>query len=107
VRAAMGNNHLGLINKWLRNIKDTYRIHRTELDAISNLDKRADRLTELNVVEQCMNLAKTSIIQQAWHKEQRPNIHGWVYHIENGLLDEVCKMDHTTKLDPIYHYLMD
>jgi carbonic anhydrase len=107
IRAAMTNNEYGLINKWLRNIKDTYRFHREELDLITDMDARADRLTELNVVEQCMNLAKTSIVQKAWKAEQRPVILGWVYHIENGFLDEVCKMDHTTRLDPIYHYILD
>jgi carbonic anhydrase len=105
VRAAMTNNDYGLLNKWLRNIKDTYRFHRKELDQIADIDDRADRLTELNVMEQCMNLAKTSIVQKAWHAEQRPTILGWVYHIKNGLLDEVCKMDYTSKMDPIYHYI--
>jgi carbonic anhydrase len=104
VRAAMTNQNFGLLNKWLRNIKDTYRIHRHELDAIEAFDDRADRLTELNVIEQCMNLAKTSIIQNAWKSEQRPNILGWVYHIENGILDEVCKLDYTSHIDPIYQY---
>jgi carbonic anhydrase len=107
VRAAMSNNHYGLLNKWLRNIKDTYRFHREELEQIEDLDDRADRLTELNVAEQCLNLAKSSIIQKAWHEEQRPTILGWVYHIKNGLLDEVCKMDHTSKIDPIYQYVIE
>ncbi|HEY9049637.1 MAG TPA: carbonic anhydrase [Ohtaekwangia sp.] len=107
VRAAMTNNEYGLLNKWLRNIKDTYRFHREELEKIEDFDKRADRLIELNVIEQCNNLAKTSIVQRAWKNEQRPNILGWVYHIENGLLDEVCKLDYTTKLDPIYQYIIE
>jgi carbonic anhydrase len=105
VRAAMSNKSFGLINKWLRNIKDTYRIHREELEKIADLEARADRLTELNVVEQIMNLAKTSIIQEAWANHQMPVLLGWVYHIENGLLDEVCHVDHTTTLDPIYRYV--
>jgi carbonic anhydrase len=107
VRAAMGNNSFGLLNKWLRNIKDTYRIHRDELEAIADENKRADRLVELNVVEQCHNLAKTSILQQSWKTSQLPVILGWVYHIDNGLLDEVCKVDHTTPIDPIYRYILD
>lgn len=107
VRASMTNKSYGIINKWLTNIRDTYRIHRTELDAIQNLDKRADRLTELNVCEQIMNLAKTAIIQEAWKKRQGPALLGWVYHIENGHLDELCKMDHTSELDPIYRYIFD
>jgi carbonic anhydrase len=104
IKAAMTNQDFGLLNKWLRNIKDTYRFHREELEQIPSVDDRADRLTELNVIEQCMNLAKTSIIQQAWKDEQRPNILGWVYHIENGILDEVCKLDFNATIDPIYRY---
>ncbi|HYG18685.1 MAG TPA: carbonate dehydratase [Ohtaekwangia sp.] len=107
IRAAMTNNEYGLLNTWLRNIKDTYRIHRDELDQITDMDKRADRLTELNVTEQCLNLAKTSIVQQAWKTEHKPTIHGWVYHIEDGLLEEVCSMDYTTELDPIYRYIVE
>jgi carbonic anhydrase len=105
VRAAMDNTSYGLINKWLRNIKDTYRTHRNELDAIQDIDKRANRLAELNVAEQIMNLAKTSIVQQAWEKRQAPELLGWVYHMENGHLDEICRMDHNTPLDPIYRYV--
>ena len=104
IRAAMTNNNLGLINKWLRNIKDTYKIHREELDNIPDLERRANRLTEFNVVEQINNLAKTSIVQHAWKTENRPNLLGWVYHMENGLLEEVCRMDHTSPLDPLFRY---
>jgi len=107
IRAAMGNNSFGMLNKWLRNIKDTYRIHRDELEAIENLDRRADRLVELSVIEQCHNLAKTSLLQQAWKDTQLPVILGWVYHIENGLLDQVCQLDHTTPIDPVYRYILD
>lgn len=107
VRAAMTNNDYGLINKWLRNIKDTYRIHRQELETIENMDSRADRLVELNVMEQCNNLAKTSIVQRAWKGEQRPIILGWVYHIDNGLIDQVCRIDHNCDIDPIYRYIIE
>lgn len=107
VKAAMTNNDYGLINKWLRNIKDTYRIHRQELEAIENFDARADRLVELNVMEQCTNLAKTSIVQRAWKGEQRPIILGWVYHIDSGLIDQVCRVDHTCDIDPIYRYIIE
>ena len=106
VRAAMTQNDLGLINKWLRNIKDTYRIHRTELDAITDEEKRADRLTELSVAEQVMNLAKTSIIQHAWKEENRPMLHGWVYRLEDGILHNLIEMESNTHLDPIYQYII-
>jgi len=104
VKAAMTNNSYGLLNKWLRNIKDNYRIHRDELDAIKDEEKKLDRLIELNVCEQVMNLAKTSIVQESWQKSQLPTLLGWVYHIENGMLDEVCRIDHNTPQDPIYRY---
>ena len=104
VKAAMTNNSYGLLNKWLRNIKDNYRFHRDELEAIKDEDKKLDRLIELNVCEQVNNLAKTSIVQQAWKNSQLPVLLGWVYHIENGILDEVCRVDYTTPQDPIYKY---
>ena len=78
VKAAMGNHSLGIINKWLRNIKDVYRIHQDELEAITDEGDRVNRLVELNVQEQVMNLAKTSIIQSAWKHKKQPDIHGWV-----------------------------
>ena len=91
VKAAMTDNDLGLMNKWLQNIKDTQLIHRDELDAIEDINQRTDRLTELNVEEQIMSLSKTSIIQQAWQKENRPVLHGWIYRLSDGILQEVLK----------------
>lgn len=104
VKAAMTHKSLGIINKWLRNIKDVYRLHEDELLAIENEDKRVDRLVELNVQEQVTNLAKTSIVQRAWKHEQRPHIHGWVYGLSNGLLKTIFDMKPGTKLDHIYEY---
>lgn len=104
VKAAMYNRSLGLLNKWLRNIKDIYRIHRSEIDAIENEDLRVDRLVELNVREQVLNLSKTSIVQKSWKNSQLPNIHGWVYDIGDGILHEVIRVDHTLEIDPIYRY---
>jgi carbonic anhydrase len=104
VKAAMFNHSFGLLNKWLRNIKDIYRIHRDEIDAIESEDLRVDRLVELNVREQVLNLSKTSIIQKAWKNRQMPNIHGWVYDIGDGILHEVIRVDHNLEIDPIYRY---
>ena len=104
VKAAMSHNDLGLINKWLLNIKDTYRIHRNELDAISDNEQRTDRLTELSVAEQVMNLAKTSIVQHAWKEQNRPTLHGWVYGLKDGILKDLVKMEPNTPFDPIYQY---
>lgn len=104
VKASMTQHNFGIINKWLRNIKDVYRFHREELDAITDEDKRADRLVELNVQEQVMNLAKTSIIQKAWAKEQRPHLHGWVYGLKDGLINPVFEMEAGTHIDSLYEF---
>jgi carbonic anhydrase len=104
VKAALHNHSFGLLNKWLRNIKDIYRIHRDEIDAIENEDLRVDRLVELNVREQVLNLSKTSIVQKAWKNSELPNIHGWVYDIGDGILHEVIRVDHNLEIDPIYRY---
>ncbi len=106
IKAALSHTDLGLINKWLRNIKDTYYFHKEELDSIQEIEKRTDRLTELSVEEQVMNLAKTSIIQRAWKGENRPTLHGWVYRLEDGILHDIVKMTPNTPLDPIYEYSM-
>lgn len=104
VRAAMTQTSLGLINKWLRNIKDVYRIHRDEVDAIKDETKRSDRLVELNVREQVMNLAKTSIVQAAWKSENRPDLHGWVYDLHDGIINPVFEILAGDHIDPLYEY---
>lgn len=104
VKASMTNHNFGIINKWLRNIKDVYRFHREELDNITDEDARADRLVELNVQEQVMNLAKTSIIQKAWEHEQRPHLHGWVYGLKDGLINPIFEMNAKTHIDPLYEF---
>jgi carbonic anhydrase len=86
VLAAMGNQQFGLIDNWLRHIKDVYRIHQEELDNIDDDTERARRFVELNVIEQVFDLTKTSTIQNAWEKRQSPEIHGWVYDINNGII---------------------
>lgn len=104
VKAAMSRHSFGMINKWLRNIKDVYRFHRDELAEIADEEERADRLVELNVVEQVMNLAKTSIVQRAWHQERRPALHGWVYGLKDGLIKPVFNMPPNTPLDDLYAF---
>ena len=79
VNAAMTHHSFGIINKWLRNIKDVYRLHKDEVDALPTEAQRLDKMIELNVQEQVMNLAKTSIVQSAWKHDNRPDLHGWVY----------------------------
>jgi carbonic anhydrase len=104
VRAAMSNDLHGFVDNWLRNIKDVYYVNAKELDAIEDIDKRADRLTELNVIRQVRNLAKTTIVQQEWKK--RPlHLHGWVYGINSGFINDLSVIhDGTEDIDPIYRY---
>ena len=105
IKAAMGNHdYKQILNMWLRHIKDVYRHNRKELDAIPDEEKKTDRLTELNVIEQVQRLAKTSIIQKAWKEEQRPDLHGWVYGLKDGIINPVFEMKANTKIDPLYEY---
>lgn len=104
VNAAMSHKNLGIINKWLRNIKDVYRTHRTELDLISNEKERSDKLVEYNVMQQVRHLAETSIVQKAWKNRQKPHLHGWVYGLDSGLIKQVFEMPANSEIDPIYHY---
>jgi carbonic anhydrase len=93
-----------VLNMWLRNIKDVMRTHRDELKHIVDEEARVDRLVELNVREQVMNLAKTTIVQRAWKNEQRPHLHGWVYGLSDGLIKPVFEMPAGTHIDPLYEY---
>ncbi len=102
VAAAMSNDSLGLIDQWIWNIKNVYRIHREEIDACKTNDEKKHLLTRLNVKEQVMNLAKTSIIQKAWKKKRLPHLHGWVYDLRDGIINPVFEMEACTPVDPIY-----
>lgn len=97
VKAAMQSSDLGILNPWLRNIRDVYRIHRTELDAIQDEELRYNRLVELNVLEQCINVLKTSDVQKAviW---RNLTVHGWVFDIKSGKLNDLgIDFDHILK----------
>lgn len=105
VKAAMTNHDFKqVLNMWLRNIKDVYRMHRDELNTINDEQQKFDRLVELNVQEQVIHLAKTSIIQRAWKNEQRPHLHGWVYGLKDGLIKPVFEMPANTNIDSLYEY---
>jgi carbonic anhydrase len=105
VKAALTQHSYGLINKWLRHIKDVYRFHQTELDAITDEQKKVNRLIELNVIEQLNNLAKTSIVQRAWDKRKAPHLHGWVYNLTDGLINPLMEIPANTPMEmPIYQY---
>jgi carbonic anhydrase len=104
VKAAMTNTFHGFVDNWLRNIKDVYFQNMEELDAIKDETERSDRLTELNVIEQVRNLAKTTIVQQAW-SERALHLHGWVYGLHNGLIKDLAVIhDNTEAIDPIYRF---
>jgi carbonic anhydrase len=103
VQAAMGNKSYGIIDNWIRHIKNTYRLHKEELDAIEDEGKRFDRYVELNVSEQVFDLAKTSIVQNAWKNKQDLMLHGWVYSIKEGVVQEVVsKVANNSQLDAVY-----
>lgn len=89
VQAAMSNQSFGLIDNWIRHIKDVYRLHFDELEAIEDEHYRFKRFVELNVSEQVLDLAKTSIIQGAWKNGQDIHLHGWVYDIHDGLVQDM------------------
>lgn len=89
VAAAMTNKHFGLIDNWIRHIKDVYRFHHEELNTIKDEKARLNRFIELNVFEQVNDLAKTSIIQSAWEKDQKIHIHGWVYDVADGFVKDL------------------
>jgi len=86
VRSAMIPEDMGLLNPWLRNIRDVYRLHQTELEAIENENQRYDRLVELNVQEQCINIIKMACIQERYVSEKFPIVHGWVFDLRTGKL---------------------
>ncbi|WP_273214010.1 carbonate dehydratase [Runella zeae] len=104
VKAAMSNKDFGLINKWLRNIKDVYSKHSEELEDIEDFDQRFNKLVELNVMEQAKNLAKTTIIQRAWKKRQYPHIHGWVFDLHTGLITQTSEILPGAEVESIYRY---
>ncbi len=105
VKAALTRHSYGIINKWLRNIKDVYRLHAPEIDALQTEEERVNRLIELNIQSQVLNLAETSIIQASWKRFNRPHLHGWVYDLQDGLIKPLTDMPPNTPLPyPIYQF---
>jgi carbonic anhydrase len=107
VQNALSRRDFGLINKWLRHLKDVYRLHQADIDSIADPQVRWDRLVEINVAEQVQNLAKTSIIQRAWRDHQRPMLHGWVYDLRTGYLKELAELPPGARIDDIYRFEWD
>ena len=105
IEAAMSQRQYGLIDNWLRNIKDVYRLHQDEVDAIKDPQERLRRLTELNIMEQVYNLSKTSTVQNAWHNKKALSLHGWVYDVGNGLIKDLgVNINDSSDIAQIYRF---
>jgi len=103
VKAAMGQQSVGLIDNWIRHIKDVYRLHKDELNAISDDKERFDSFVEFNVKEQVFDLAKTSIIQNAWKNKQDLSVHGWVYGVGSGIIKDLgVNFSNDSQLEKVY-----
>ncbi len=103
VKAAMGNSSIGIIDNWIRHIKNEYRLHQDELNAIKDEKERFNRFVEINVYEQVFNLAKTSIVQSAWNSGQELGIHGWVYGLNSGYVTDLgYNLSSNDDLDAVY-----
>jgi carbonic anhydrase len=103
IKAAMNNDSVGIIDNWIRHIKDVYRFHHKELDAIEDETERFNRFVELNVIEQVYDLAKTSIVQSAWKKGQELSLHGWVYGLNSGYVTDLnVNFSSDKDLDDVY-----
>lgn len=106
VKAAMGNSSIGLIDNWIRHIKDVYRHHHNYLDSIIDEKERFDAFVELNVKENVLDLAKTSIVQGAWKNGQDLHLHGWVYRLNNGLVKDLdVNLSSNHDLDTVYQLI--
>lgn len=103
--AAMSDQQFGLIDNWLIHIKDVYRLHARELDKITDEKQRADRMVELNVIENVNNLCKTSIVQNAWKTGQELSVHGWVYSLATGIITDMkVSATNNDKLDKVFKF---
>ena len=108
IKAAMGNQYFGVIDNWIRHIKDVYRLHHQELSSIEDEEQQFDRFVELNVVEQVYDLAKTSILQRVWKNNQEIHVHGWVYNIRDGhVIDLGVNFSNEDDLDDVYKLIIE
>lgn len=105
VAAAMSNKKFGFLDNWLVHIKDVYRLHKEELDAVADEQERLDRYVELNILEQVNNLTMVSFIQEEWENGEHPYIHGWVYSLKDGLIKDLgYSRNSSADLDEVYRY---
>lgn len=105
VKAAMGQQQLGIIDTWLREIKNVYYHNKQEVDSIAEGNERFDKMVEVNVREQVNNLARTTIVQDAWKRDQPVHLHGWVYRLSDGVIKAVCEVGKETQQDPLFQYI--
>jgi carbonic anhydrase len=104
VKAALQGQSLGLIDNWLRNIKDVFFTHKEEIDAVAGDSAKVNRLVELSVIQQVQNLANTAVVQKAWLDHNAPFIHGMVHDLNTGLLKELITLSPASELDSVYKY---
>lgn len=104
VKAALAPQSLGSIDKWLRNIKDVAGMNWEELEKIENMEARADRLVELNTIEQAKNLTHTALVQRVWKQGHELYLHGWVFDMSTGRLKELVSIDKNYPIEPIHRY---
>jgi len=104
ILASMKGKSYGLLDKWLSNIKDVYRLHRTEIDKLPVGEARANCLAEFHVREQVNNLLRTNIVQKAWKEENRPTLHGWVYGLKDGVIKHLTTIEPNSYIDPLYKF---
>ncbi len=103
VKAAMEDHQLGLVDNWLRNIRDVYAQSKNELEGIEDEQERYDRLVELNVTQQVLNICHTTIVQGAWERKQPLFVHGWIYDIRTGKLKDLdCCISGVDQVDSVY-----
>ncbi len=104
VKAALSKNRFGILDEWLRQIKDTYYANQDEVRDAGDFDTQADKLVELNIHEQLRNLVKSQIVQKAWAEERRPTLHGWVYSLNDGRLKNLYKIEPGSHIHRIYQF---
>jgi len=108
VKAAMQDHQLGLVDNWLRHIRDVYAFHKKELEGIKEPKQRHNRLIELNVLQQVLNIAHTTIVQGAWTRNQSLSIHGWIYDLESGKLKDMdCCLSSIEQVEKIYRVALN
>jgi carbonic anhydrase len=104
VRAAMTQNHFGVMDQWLRNIKDVLHVHRDEISSQGDEEDQVNRLVELSVLTQLKNIQRSQTLQRAWKMHKRPILHGWVFGLDDGLIRDLYRLDPGSPIDPEYTY---